>query len=48
MSRLKVGVIFGGACEEHPVSIKSAREIEQNLDLEKYEPFWIGITLGGD
>jgi D-alanine---(R)-lactate ligase len=31
-----------------PVSIKSAREIEQNLDPEKYEPFWIAITSGGD
>jgi D-alanine--(R)-lactate ligase len=48
MSRLKVGVIFGGACEEHPVSIKSAREVARNLDTEKYEPFWIGITAGGD
>lgn len=48
MSRLKVGVIFGGACEEHPVSVKSAREVARNLDTEKYEPFWIGITTGGD
>ncbi|MFF5259809.1 D-alanine--(R)-lactate ligase [Actinomadura viridis] len=48
MSRLKVGVIFGGACEEHPVSIKSAREVAWNLDTEKYEPFWIGITADGD
>jgi D-alanine--(R)-lactate ligase len=48
MSRLKVALIFGGACEEHPVSVKSAREIEKNLDPEKYEPFWIGITSGGD
>ncbi|WP_329519237.1 D-alanine--(R)-lactate ligase VanO [Spirillospora sp. NBC_01491] len=48
MSRLKVGVIFGGASEEHPVSIKSAQEVARNLDTEKYEPFWIGITTGGD
>jgi len=48
MSRLKVGVIFGGASEEHPVSIKSAREVARNLDTEKYEPFWIGITTGGE
>ncbi|MER7079789.1 D-alanine--D-alanine ligase [Saccharopolyspora kobensis] len=48
MSRLKVGVIFGGACEEHPVSVKSAREVASNLDTEKYEPLWIGITTGGD
>ncbi|MEW2019482.1 D-alanine--(R)-lactate ligase [Rhodococcus sp. NPDC076796] len=48
MSKLKVGVIFGGACEEHPVSVKSAREVARNLDTERYEPFWIGITNGGN
>ena len=48
MSRLKIGVIFGGACEEHPVSIKSAREVARNLDTEKYEPLWIGITADGE
>ena len=48
MSRLKVGIIFGGASEEHPVSVKSAQEVAKNLDTEKYEPFWIGITSGGD
>ncbi|MES9605004.1 MULTISPECIES: D-alanine--(R)-lactate ligase [Actinomadura] len=48
MSRLKVGVIFGGVSEEHPVSVKSAREVARNLDTEKYEPLWIGITADGD
>ncbi len=48
MSRLAVGVIFGGASEEHPVSVKSAREVERNLDPEKYEPLWIGITSRGE
>ncbi|WP_227999491.1 D-alanine--(R)-lactate ligase [Nocardia australiensis] len=48
MSRLKVGVIFGGASEEHAVSIKSAQEVAKNLDTDKYEPFWLGITTGGD
>ena len=47
MDRLKVGIIFGGCSEEHPVSVKSAREVARNLDSEKYEPFWIGITKGG-
>ncbi|HEU5354720.1 MAG TPA: D-alanine--(R)-lactate ligase [Actinocrinis sp.] len=47
MARLKVAVIFGGVSEEHPVSVKSAREIAANLDPEKYEPFWIGITRDG-
>jgi D-alanine--(R)-lactate ligase len=47
MGRLKVGVIFGGSSEEHPVSVKSAQEVSKNLDTEKYEPFWIGITKSG-
>jgi D-alanine---(R)-lactate ligase len=47
MDRLKVGIIFGGCSEEHPVSVKSAREVAKNLDAEKYEPFWIGITKSG-
>jgi D-alanine--(R)-lactate ligase len=47
MDRLKIGIIFGGSSEEHPVSVKSAQEIAKNLDAEKYEPFWIGITRAG-
>ncbi|GAB2574687.1 D-alanine--(R)-lactate ligase VanA-Sc [Streptomyces capparidis] len=47
MARLKTGIIFGGCSEEHPVSVKSAREIARNLDSEKYEPFYIGITRSG-
>ncbi|MEV6645982.1 D-alanine--(R)-lactate ligase [Amycolatopsis sp. NPDC051371] len=48
MDRLKVGIIFGGSTEEHPVSVKSAREVAKHLDTEKYEPFWIGITKNGE
>jgi D-alanine--(R)-lactate ligase len=44
---LKVGIMFGGSSEEHPVSVKSAQEVAKNLDTEKYEPFWIGITKSG-
>jgi D-alanine---(R)-lactate ligase len=44
---LKMGLIFGGASEEHPVSVKSAQEVAQNLDIAKYQPFWIGITKSG-
>jgi len=47
MGRLKVGIIFGGCSEEHPVSVKSAQEVAKNLDTEKYEPFYIGITKSG-
>src|SRR3984893_7640573 len=47
MDKLKIGIIFGGSCEEHPVSVKSAQEVAKNLDTHKYEPFWIGITTSG-
>jgi len=47
MPRLKVGIVFGGCSEEHPVSVKSAREVARCLDTDKYEPFWIGITPDG-
>ena len=47
MPRLKVAIIFGGVSEEHPVSVKSAREVAKNLDTDKYEPYWIGITPSG-
>jgi D-alanine--(R)-lactate ligase len=47
MARLKVGIIFGGASEEHFISVKSAQEVAKNLDNEKYEPFYVGITKSG-
>jgi D-alanine--(R)-lactate ligase len=47
MDRLRVAIIFGGCSEEHPISVKSAQEIAKSLDLEKYEPFYIGITRNG-
>jgi D-alanine--(R)-lactate ligase len=47
MKRLKVGIVFGGCSEEHAISVKSAQEIAHHLDLEKYEPFYIGITKHG-
>jgi len=47
MDRLKVGIIFGGCSEEHPISVKSAQEVAKHLDVEKYEPFYVGITKRG-
>jgi D-alanine--(R)-lactate ligase len=44
---LNVGIVFGGAGEEHPISVKSAREVAKHLDADKYEPFYIGITKSG-
>jgi D-alanine--(R)-lactate ligase len=47
MDRVKVGIIFGGSSEEHPVSVKSAQEVARHLDAEKYETCWVGITRDG-
>ncbi|MEV4058279.1 D-alanine--(R)-lactate ligase [Amycolatopsis sp. NPDC049688] len=47
MAELKVGILFGGISEEHPVSVKSAQEVARHLDTGKYEPVWIGITQDG-
>ncbi|MCZ0210224.1 D-alanine--(R)-lactate ligase [Streptomyces sp. UMAF16] len=47
MDRLKIGIIFGGPSEEHPVSVKSAQEVAKSLDAGRYEPYWIGITRSG-
>lgn len=47
MAEVKLGILFGGTSEEHPVSVKSAREVAAHLDPHRYEPFWIGITREG-
>jgi D-alanine--(R)-lactate ligase len=47
VARLRLGILFGGDSEEHPVSVKSAQEVAKSLDTEKYEPFYIGITQSG-
>ncbi len=47
MDRLKLGIIFGGRSEEHPISVKSAQEVARHLDTAKYEPFYVGITASG-
>jgi D-alanine--(R)-lactate ligase len=47
MTRSRIGIVFGGRSEEHPISIKSAREVAISLDLERYEPVWIGIAQDG-
>ncbi|MBC9715186.1 D-alanine--(R)-lactate ligase [Streptomyces sp. TRM66268-LWL] len=47
MDKLRVGIIFGGSSEEHPISVKSAQEVAKHLDTAKYEPYYIGITRDG-
>jgi len=47
MSKLRVGVIFGGRSGEHEVSLVSATSVMNALDKEKYEVVPIGITREG-
>lgn len=48
MTKLKIGLIFGGQSGEHEVSLKSAKVVWDNLDAEKYEIIPIAITKSGD
>ncbi|UUZ78830.1 D-alanine--(R)-lactate ligase [Paenibacillus sp. P26] len=48
MNKLKIAVLFGGCSEEHAVSIKSAQEIARNLNPDKFDPLYIGITQAGE
>ncbi len=47
MPRTKLGIIFGGRSEEHPISVKSAIAVAKHLDLAKYQPVYIGVTTAG-
>ncbi|OCN04376.1 D-alanine--D-alanine ligase [Erysipelotrichaceae bacterium MTC7] len=47
MSKLQVGVIFGGNSSEYPVSLHSVASVLRNLDTNKYDITMIGIDPNG-
>ena len=47
MSKVRVGIIFGGRSAEHEVSLQSARNIVDALDRTRFEPVLIGIDKAG-
>ena len=47
MSKLKVGILYGGRSVEHAVSVNSARNIYEYIDKTKFEPIPIGISQSG-
>jgi D-alanine-D-alanine ligase len=47
MSKIRVGILFGGRSGEHEVSLLSAASVLQAIDKEKYEVVPIGITKEG-
>ncbi|HEY2106877.1 MAG TPA: hypothetical protein VGH29_13865, partial [Candidatus Binataceae bacterium] len=47
MSRIRVGVIFGGRSGEHEISLRSALSIMSAMDPARYEVVPIGIARDG-
>ena len=47
MSKLRVGILFGGRSGEHEVSLLSAASVLNAIDKDKYEVVPIGITKEG-
>jgi len=47
MSKLRVGILFGGRSGEHEVSLLSAASVIAAIDKKKYEVVPIGITKEG-
>ncbi len=45
--KIKVGIIFGGKSAEHEVSLRSAKNIIEAIDKDKYEPVLIGVDKKG-
>jgi D-alanine-D-alanine ligase len=47
MRKLKVAIVFGGRSAEHEVSLQSALNVIESLDMSQYEPVLIGIDRDG-
>jgi D-alanine-D-alanine ligase len=47
MSKLRIGMIFGGRSGEHAVSLQSAQSVLQALDRSRYDVVEIGISREG-
>ncbi len=48
MPKINIAVVFGGKSNEHEVSLRSAKEVINALDKEKYNVIPIAITKGGN
>lgn len=45
--KIKVAILFGGKSGEHEISLISATSIIENIDTDKYDVYFIGITKQG-
>ncbi len=47
MTKIKVGILFGGRSAEHEISLQSAKNVIEALDKAKYDATLIGIDKEG-
>jgi D-alanine-D-alanine ligase len=47
MSKIQVGILYGGRSVEHAVSVNSARNIFEYIDKDRFEPIPVGIDNQG-
>jgi len=47
MTKLRVGIVFGGKSAEHEVSLQSAKNILDAIDKTRFEPVLLGIDKQG-
>ena len=45
--KINVAILFGGKSAEHEVSLRSAKNVIEALDKNKYNPILIGIDMSG-
>jgi D-alanine-D-alanine ligase len=48
MHKTNIAIIYGGRSVEHQISIRSARNIAENINRELFHPVLIGITMEGN
>lgn len=48
MSKLRIGIVFGGKSAEHEVSLQSAKNIIEAIDHQKFEVALLGIDKQGE
>jgi D-alanine-D-alanine ligase len=48
MSKIKIGIVFGGRSGEHEISVRSAKSVIEQIDKDKYEIIPIAITQQGN
>jgi D-alanine-D-alanine ligase len=47
MDKLNIAILFGGKSAEHEVSLRSAKNVIDAIDRDKYNPILIGIDKNG-